>query len=803
MKALKIIFSIITILVIVAAITWFGFLKPEPPPISLEDRTQITMMPLPAELTLSGGKFLMNNDFGYSFKDVSTPKLIRTLDRFYDNLESKTNISFSEKGEKKLIIDCQNAGSEYPSIKDDESYRLSINTNKIVLSANSETGILYGLESLLQLVKEQDKQWVFPVLDIKDQPRFPWRGLMIDVARHWIPKEVIFRNMDAMAANKMNVFHWHLTEYQGFRIESKIFPKLHEMGSGGNYYTQEDIKEIILYAANRSIRVIPEFDLPGHSTSWFVGYPELASTSGSYEIDTIFGILEPVMDPTRDEVYNFLDKFIGEMAALFPDEYLHIGGDEVNPKQWKENVDIQKYMVDRGLSDHHELQAHFNIRLQKILKKHGKKMMGWDEILHPDLPKDDIAVQSWRNMKSLWKAAQIGNKAVLSTGYYLDHKQTAAFHYKVDPMVIPGAVNIEIDSTNWKSWDCKLYINDSELEGALYLFGERENLRGIMSFMDNASGFDKVIMEDGTLLFDFDISFGKMKNEITIQGDSLFGEAKISLFTLEIKGKRNGGSDMPSGKPLPKFDKIEPLTDKQATNILGGEACMWSEMVDERTIESRIWSRAAAIAEKLWSPQVLTSDGADMYRRLMTMDDYLVELGLQHHSNTIELINEMVDENYKVPLSTLVGVLQEDVLFNRMIIYEPELYTTTPLNRIVDAASAESYIAYRFNKDVDLWLETKDKNAEIRIIKSLKNWSENYNDLAPAFENVNLIKEVEPHSKHLSKLSKLGITAIRNPESLKEKELDINILLENTSKSYGGTVLSVESGLRKIILEIQ
>ncbi len=803
MKVLKIVLAFVLVILLIAAIIWFGFLKPKPPPISPEDRAQINMMPLPAELTLGGQHFLIDADFGSSFKNVSSTKLSRALDRFYTRLGAQTGIIFSKKGKQKLILDCKNISNEYPSLDDDEAYSLLISEQKIILSANAETGILYGLESLLQLVKIEDGHWVMPTLEIKDKPRYPWRGLMIDVARHWIPKEVILRNLDAMAMNKMNVFHWHLTEYQGFRIESKLFPKLHEMGSEGNYFSQEDIKDIIEYASDRGIRVVPEFDLPGHSTSWFIGYPELATVSGTYVLDTVFGVLDPVMDPTKEKVYNFLDIFIGEMAALFPDEYMHIGGDEVNPKQWNENTDIQEYMIEKGFSDHHELQAHFNTRLQKILEKHGKKMIGWDEIMHPDLSEKDIVVQSWRNNISLWKSAANGNKAVLSTGYYLDHKQSAGFHYKVDPLVIPGAVTIDIDSTNWKSWKYEISYKDMVFEGDLYLFGEGEQMKGIMSFMESTSGFDQVIIEDESLLFEYESSFGNVKYDITLQGDSLKGGATVALFTLDVKGKRTGGSDMPSGKPLPKFEKIESLTPEQASNILGGEACMWTEMVDARTIESRIWPRAAVIAEKLWSPKELTQDIMDMYRRLIKLDDRLVELGMQHKASSDEIILEMVEEPYIDPLSTLVGVLQEDKLFNRMAIYEPELYTTTPLNRIVDAARPESYIGYQFNQDVELWLETKDKNAENRIIESLKTWSENYNDLSLAFKNVERVKEVAPHSKHLSKLSEFGLKVFSDPESLKDKQQEIDLLIENASKGYGGTILSVESGLRKIIFEIR
>lgn len=803
-KILKIILGIAFVLIVAAAIAWFGFLKPAPPPISPEDRSQIYLMPLPSELTLNKGHFIIDSDLGHIFKEISTPRLERAVNRFYSRLESQTGILFRGSDAKKLFLKCKNRGGKYPSVNDNETYDLSVTNNKITLSANSETGILYGLESLLQLVKQKEGKWIVPILELNDQPRYPWRGLMIDVGRHWIPKEVILRNLDAMAALKMNVLHLHLTEYQGFRIESKVFPKLHEMGSNGNYFTQVDIKELIDYAADRGIRVIPEFDLPGHATSWLVGYPELASAPGPYKLETkLAGLADPVMNPTKEVVYEFLDQFIGEMTALFPDEYLHIGGDEVQPRHWKENVEIQKFMKEKEISDYHELQAYFNIRLQKILKKYGKEMMGWDEIIHPDLPKDNIAVQSWRNQKSLWEAARNGNKALLSAGYYLDHKQSAEFHYKVDPLIIPSAVTIDIDSTNWKGWKCKMFVQDMEIESSLFLFGEEENLRGIISFMENFSDFTNVILNEGSLLFNHESQFGNIKYNLNIKGDSIKGQAKISLFTIDIKGKRTGGSDMVSGTPLPRFEKIEPLTFEQQANILGGEACMWTEMVDKRTIDSRIWPRVAAVAEKLWSPKVLTLDNVDMYRRLIVLDELLNKMGLKHQESSEELILDMVEKQHINPLRTLISVLQEDKLFNRMQIYDPELYTTTPLNRVVDAARPESYVAYSFNKDIDLWIETKNEDAESRIIQSLEIWSKNHDELSLAFKNVERLKEVELHSKHLSELSKLGLEAINNPESLKKRILEIDTLLEKGGISYGGTTLPIVDGMRKLLGKVK
>src|SRR5438045_4247746 len=205
------------------------------------------------------------------------------------------------------------------------------------------------------------------------------------------------------------------------------------MGSDVFMFSHEQVREIIAYARDRGIRVMPEFDIPGHSTSWLVGYPEIGSAPGPYTTERGAGIFEPALDPTREQTYKFLDGFLGEMAGLFPDEYMHIGGDENEGKQWDRNPQIQAFMKEKGIKDNHALQAYFNQRILKILQKHHKKMIGWDEILHPDLPQD-IVIQSWRGPKSLAEAARQGYDGILSAGYYIDLMYPAWQHYKNDPV---------------------------------------------------------------------------------------------------------------------------------------------------------------------------------------------------------------------------------------------------------------------------------------------------------------------------------------------------------------------------------
>ena len=800
-KLLKIFGIVIVLLIFVSAGLWYFLLRPAPPAISPEDRVAIRIMPLPAELKLRKGQLDLNEGLGHEFENTANPRLKKGLERFYHRLHVKSGISVKEDAGAILRIRNSGGDAHYPGLDDDESYSLQIDASGIVLEAPSDPGILYGLETLLQLIESNGDRWVLPALTLHDHPRYPWRGIMIDAARHWIPKEVILRNLDAMAQLKMNVFHWHLSDYQGFRVESKVYPRLHGLGSNGNFYTQEDIKEIVSYAADRSIRIVPEFDIPGHATSWLVGYPDLGSAPGPYSLDTVeMGVFRSLLDPSKPEVYAFIDNFIGEMTTLFPDPYLHIGGDEVMPHDWEQNPRIGDFMKNNNLEDYHDLQAFFNVEIHKILSHHGRKMQGWDEVLHPDLPQGDIIIQSWRNHRSLWESARRGYKAILSTGYYLDHKKSAGQHYSVDPEVIKGAVNIEIDSTNWASWKSQIKFGETVIEGNIYRFGPDEDMSVIMDFMENATSISNVEKTGNTIEFENETDYGTMHVSLALVGDSLKGQTRLSLFDLELTGIRTGGSDMKEGIPLPKFERIEPLNAVQASNILGGEACMWTEMVDSVTLESRIWPRAAAIAEKLWSPKELTTDVDDMYRRLIILNDELEQFGLMHKAGQKIILQSMVGTPQYNPVKFLVDYLQEGEFLDRLSLYDPVLYTFTPLDLVVDAASAESYPAYEFNGKVEHWLNTGDKEVKQEIMNLLEQWIQNDRILKPVFEDSEKLRMVQPHSENLRVLSEMALEVL-NDQELETGKYDASAeeILKRSAINHGGTVLAVLPGLEKII----
>jgi hexosaminidase len=395
----------------------------------------LNLMPWPAHVSAGKGALVLDGSLTISVHG-GDQRVTRAVLRFVAQLRRQTGTPFdaqfpADSGRIDIVSGAPGAGVQ--QLGEDESYTLTVDDHQARLRAPNPLGILRGLETLRQLVQAGEQDWIIPAMTIEDRPRFPWRGLMIDVSRHFMPVDAIRRNLDGMEAAKLNVLHLHLSDDQGFRVESLRYPRLQQMGSDGLFYTQEQIRELVAYARDRGIRIVPEFDMPGHATSWLVGYPELASAPGPYRIAREWSIHTPCIDPTGEHTYEFLDGFIGEMAALFPDAFFHIGGDEVNGEQWNASAHIQAWMREHGVKDNGALQAYFNQRVQAIVSKHGKRMEGWDEILDASLPKD-ILIQSWRGQKSLAEAARMGYDGLLSSGWYLDLMYTAATHYAVDPL---------------------------------------------------------------------------------------------------------------------------------------------------------------------------------------------------------------------------------------------------------------------------------------------------------------------------------------------------------------------------------
>jgi hexosaminidase len=460
----------------------------------------LNLMPVPKQMEAGQGKFRVSSKFTINIQAIATDTILyRAVNRAYQALNRKTGLVFGQKyitatdtisaAPVKVIAQARSV----PGIGVDERYSLVVTENNIVLRAPNTIGVLRGLQTLIQLLDKDDKGYYLSCVNIDDSPRFKWRGVMIDAARHFISVDEIKRNIDAMAVVKMNVLHWHLTDDEGFRVESKIFPLLQRNGSHGDYYTQEQLKDVVVYARDRGIIVVPEFDMPGHSQSWFAGYPELASLPGPYRpgprtqwqsehpnpnapkstsmADIIANMVSPTFDPTSEKVYAFLDKFTGEMAKIFPSGYMHIGADENNGMAWKLNPAIMDWMKAHNMQTTDELQRYYVQRMCNILKKHKLRMIGWEEIFYDKLPKDAI-VHKWIPedngiIKSYGKPGDFtaqGNAALISAGFYTDQFMPAYIHYNNpslaganDPGILGGeaaqwtemADNENIDGRIW------------------------------------------------------------------------------------------------------------------------------------------------------------------------------------------------------------------------------------------------------------------------------------------------------------------------------------------------------------------
>jgi hexosaminidase len=596
------------------------------------------LMPMPVKVQATPGRFAIDANFVVETVGAANAQLAPAVRSFLSRVARQTGVLYApvapaQADARRLTIECA-GGPEYPALGEDESYTLDVSDTEARIKAATAEGAIHGLATFAQSIQPGPDGFQVAGVHIEDRPRFPWRGLMLDVCRHWMPVEVVERNLDAMAAVKLNVLHWHLSEDQGFRVESKRYPRLHQMGSNGDYYTQDQIREIVAYAQDRGIRVVPEFDVPGHSGAWFPGYPELASVPGPF---TLGSRGASVMDPSKESTYAFLDDFIGEMAQLFPDPYFHIGGDEVSPRSWNQSESIQAFAKEHGLKDAPAIQVYFNQRLLKIVQKYGKTMVGWDEILAPGLPTDAV-IQSWRGQKSLFEAATKGYRGILSWGYYLDHLSPASLHYAVDPLGGPDAAN---------------------------------------------------------------------------------------------------------------------LTPDEASRILGGEACMWSELVGPETVDSRIWPRAAAIAERLWSAADVTGV-EEMYARLDAVSRNLEFTGAMHRAYYQPMLDRMAGSQPPGPLRVLADVVEAFGLGTGRL---GRPTGTTPLNRFVDACPPESELTRSMELAARRFVANPagDKDDAAVLRRQFETWAANDALFRPMAENNKLLAELAPLSKDLSALGEAGI----------------------------------------------
>ncbi|HDS08341.1 MAG TPA: beta-N-acetylglucosaminidase [Bacteroides sp.] len=437
------------------------------PGLRAEKNGDVNIIPRPLEVRMTDGAFELTP----ATRILVSPDMEQLGMYLQALLEPSTGFMLSvdvlqdeSSLENAIVLNLDYGGQQHG----EEGYALSSSPDAVVITAAAPAGLFYGIQTLRQLLPPQVEErqvvtgvsWEVPGVEITDRPRFGWRGMHLDVSRHMFPVEFVKKYIDLLAMHKMNTFHWHLTDDQGWRIEIKKYPRLTEVGSQraatpfpsdrntldgkpyGGYYTRDQIREVVAYAQERFITVVPEIEMPGHAVAALASYPELGCTGGPYEVRQFWGIADDVFCAGNEKVYGFLEDVLTEVMELFPSEIIHIGGDECPKVRWEECEKCQAMIRREGLADEHELQSYFVTRMEKFLNSHGRKIIGWDEILEGGLA-PNATVMSWRGMEGGMEAAAMGHDVVMSptSHCYLDYYQSQ--NLEEEPPAIGGFLPME------------------------------------------------------------------------------------------------------------------------------------------------------------------------------------------------------------------------------------------------------------------------------------------------------------------------------------------------------------------------
>lgn len=680
------------------------------------------LMPMPASVALPAGALPLGGGVTVQWEQRPSPLLSRAAERFTKRINAlagrvlPAQADGAQAGQSVPVHIHAGEDRDALTVRAKENYSLQVNASGVTLVADGPDGVLHGLATLAQLVTRSENGPQLAFATITDSPRFPWRGIMIDTSRHFMAVETLHRQMDAMELLKMNVLHLHLSDGAGFRVESRHMPDLTEKGSHGQYYTQRELKDLVAYAADRGIRIVPEFDVPGHALAFLLARPELAAQQPVNP--------EPknknnaALDPTQPATLRFVRKLYAEMGKLFPDAYFHAGGDEVDSREWKNNPKIVAYMKANGFATPQALQASFTAEVQKILAGQGKIMVGWDEVSEAPIPKD-VVVDVWRSSKFLASASADHHPVIVSAGYYLDLLQPASQYYQVDPYD-PAANGI------------------------------------------TRAQADKLLAKGG----------------------------RPDLVNAFLK------------EPAPAL-----LTDEQKQYILGGEAPLWSELVTDEMLDARYWPRAAAVAERFWSPASVRDVG-DMYRRLAIVDTELQLTGLQAQANTHRMALRLSPGNAD-PVERLASatVPLRNYVMNRYVTHR-----VGALDEIGEVTSPDPFPAVRFSLLVDAYVA-----GDRSVLPALKAQMQIWRDNDAAFQQVATVRglsEAVPTSHNLAVMAQAGLNALngkkRKLSSLEKEVFNQEDALINSSADVtgfpsgtpfppGGLMIVAEPAIRKLV----
>jgi hexosaminidase len=458
-----------------------------------QTKSNLNLVPVPAKLKISSGQFTIH---------PNTRIVLTSNTQEMQNAVAVLNGLLNQAGGFRLEITENTANANAiicklnTSLPNKEGYKLSVQKELITLEAQTPQGIFYGIQTLRQLLPYQIERpypsnaaWNIPCLEIEDAPRFEYRGLMLDAARHFFPKEFVMKFIDMLAYHKMNTLHWHLTDDQGWRIEIKKYPNLTETGAYrnrtlegrytapekrkwdntryGGYYTQDDISEVLAYAQKHFVTVIPEVEMPGHAVAALTSYPQLSCTGGPFEVEGLWGVHNDIFCP-KEETFRFLENVLSEVAGLFPSRYIHIGGDEAPKLRWKNCAHCQALIKKEGLKDEHELQSYFIKRIEKFVESKGKQIIGWDEILEGGLA-PNATVMSWRGEAGGIDAAKQNHDVIMApnTYVYLDYYQA---NPKTEPLAIGGYLPL------WKVYSYNPMPAALNQEEAKHILGVQGNI---------------------------------------------------------------------------------------------------------------------------------------------------------------------------------------------------------------------------------------------------------------------------------------------------------------------------------------
>jgi hexosaminidase len=624
---------------------------------------QPALMPQPAAATWGAGELKLDGAFAVDSSRCRDAHRTKAANRVQRDAASLTGMDLGQRRGPKLRIACR----ADPAV---ETYSLKVDADGVTLDADGALGVLRGLATLRQLIQVNPPGAALPFVAIDDAPRFVWRGVLIDTARHFMTLETLKRQIDAMERVKLNVLHLHLSDDQGFRVESRRYPKLQASGDG-QHYTQAQVRELVAYAAERGVRIVPEFDVPGHTRAIAEAYPNLSLAP--LKPANAFAAQDRALDPTKAETYRFLDGLFAEMGDLFPDAYFHAGGDEVSDAVWLDHPGVQAFMKAKGLASKQALEGHFHARVAQILKKHGKTMIGWEEVAATGAVPQDVVIQTWQTSNATVDSVARGHRTIVSAGYYLDLMNPSSIHYAFDPL-------------------------DTSTAGLTPAEAEKgRKLSPIMA----------AVLKDALV-----------------------------------------------AKPLP------PLTPEQEKLVLGGEAPLWAELVTDEVIDARLWPRAAALAERFWSPRAVR-DTDDLYRRLPDVQAQLRAQGLQDNANRARMAARLAPGQSE-PVETLldlVGPTRNMAHDHRILAALRGQRIVQELSGLADAAPVDSLVAQRFEIRAKAWV-AGDRGDTAALRADLVIWRANDARFQTVAKGRPALEQALPISADIAAMAQAGLAAI-------------------------------------------